>query len=397
MKTLQNTLVVLAILLLISCAKTKENGTNKNKSVAPKEIPIVNVTKSYPKKEIVLQDIAEVEYVPLETRANFLVDEKRVLTYASQNTIIIHNKKLGDILLFEGNGKVLNKFNRRGQSGREYTYGYKAFYDKNAKELFIVDVYGKRKRRLLVYDIEGKYKRTLFTELKNIRTLEDYDKGHCFLYEHYADISKKVKKKNLTPFILLSKETGKLDTLKQIKLKDRVNQMCFKYFNKYNVAGVSFTGRHIIPLSEEMFVLNDYYADTIFLFSKKQQLMPLCVRKPPIKEHGETNILTSIINISRKWLFLDVQLQEYDFKKRKAPKPTFLSVNRETNSINEYQLRNRDISETSFEVMPKTTLLNAGDLVELLEEGKLKGKLKAIAENLKEDDNPVLMKVTLKK
>jgi hypothetical protein len=33
----------------------------------------------------------------------------------------------------------------------------------------------------------------------------------------------------------------------------------------------------------------------------------------------------------------------------------------------------------------------AGDLIELLEEGALSGKLKEIASGLTEDDNPVLM------
>ncbi len=62
----------------------------------------------------------------------------------------------------------------------------------------------------------------------------------------------------------------------------------------------------------------------------------------------------------------------------------------------DYTLRNKDIEDKEFKIKPYSKLLNADDLIELLEEGKLKGKLKTIAEKLKEDDNPVLVKVTLK-
>ena len=40
--------------------------------------------------------------------------------------------------------------------------------------------------------------------------------------------------------------------------------------------------------------------------------------------------------------------------------------------------------------------LEASDLIEALENDELSGHLKSIAENLKEDDNPVLMVVKLK-
>ncbi len=44
----------------------------------------------------------------------------------------------------------------------------------------------------------------------------------------------------------------------------------------------------------------------------------------------------------------------------------------------------------------KGLLLSADKLKEWLEEGKLKGKLKEIAENINEDDNPVWVRVKLK-
>ncbi len=45
----------------------------------------------------------------------------------------------------------------------------------------------------------------------------------------------------------------------------------------------------------------------------------------------------------------------------------------------------------------KAVFLSVDKLKEWLEEGKLKGKLKEIVENLNEDDNPVWVKIQFKK
>ncbi len=97
MRILQNTFIVLAVLLLISCGSEKKEAG----------LPTIDLTKSYPKKEIVLQDIAEVEYIPLETRDDVLIDHLFTTGYASKDTIMIANKKKGDVFIFNGQGKFL--------------------------------------------------------------------------------------------------------------------------------------------------------------------------------------------------------------------------------------------------------------------------------------------------
>ncbi len=141
--------------------------------------------------------------------------------------------------------------------------------------------------------------------------------------------------------------------------------------------------------------MNDYYSDIIFSFSRNKELTPICLKEPSIKKQDK-NILTSIIAASEKQLFLKLQIKDYDFKAEKYAKSTRVLVNRATKSINEYQLTNKDISDKSVEVKLRTTFLNSEVLIELLKNEKLAGELKSIAEKLKEDDNPVLMKITLK-
>ena len=54
------------------------------------DLPVIDVSKTYPKKEIRLQDIADIEYIPLETTDDVLLD-RTVLSYLSDKYIIAHD------------------------------------------------------------------------------------------------------------------------------------------------------------------------------------------------------------------------------------------------------------------------------------------------------------------
>ena len=61
----------------------------------------VDITANYPKKELILQDFLDVEYIPLETNEEFIT----LSQHAShrQNLIILRNKngQDGDIFIFD--------------------------------------------------------------------------------------------------------------------------------------------------------------------------------------------------------------------------------------------------------------------------------------------------------
>ena len=84
------------------------------------DLPVIDFSKSYPKKEIILQDMADIEYVPLETTDDVLLSERAVLSYVSDNYILVHEPERGDIYVFNRTGKIVSHFNHKGQSGREY-------------------------------------------------------------------------------------------------------------------------------------------------------------------------------------------------------------------------------------------------------------------------------------
>lgn len=51
------------------------SGCRENKQ-STNELIIVDVTKNYPEKELILQDFMDVEYIPLETNDEFVTQGK---------------------------------------------------------------------------------------------------------------------------------------------------------------------------------------------------------------------------------------------------------------------------------------------------------------------------------
>lgn len=101
--------LVVASLLLSSC--TRHNQME--------DIIIVNVENDYPKKEYILQDIANVEYVKLESTDEFVT--KGLARSVSDNYIVTFNGgRDRDIFLFDRKtGKGVRKFNHLGQGGED--------------------------------------------------------------------------------------------------------------------------------------------------------------------------------------------------------------------------------------------------------------------------------------
>ncbi|MEI3446097.1 MAG: 6-bladed beta-propeller [Bacteroides thetaiotaomicron] len=85
--------------------------TNKN-------LIVIDVTKKHPEKIVYTQDIADIEYIPLETNDSTLID-RRKQDVVSEQYIVYHNQN-GQVLVFNRQGKRLYSFNRTGGGPEEY-------------------------------------------------------------------------------------------------------------------------------------------------------------------------------------------------------------------------------------------------------------------------------------
>jgi len=117
----------------------------------------VDVSKSYPKKELILQDFMNVEYIPLETNNEF-VTQGVVMDMGDEYIIVKNWTKEGDIYLFDSKtGNALRKINKMGKGPKEYSHLTDIVLDEQNNELFVNCLISKK---ILVYDLSGNFKRS---------------------------------------------------------------------------------------------------------------------------------------------------------------------------------------------------------------------------------------------
>ena len=136
-------------MVLIGCQQPVKTGG----------LAIIDLSKNYPKKEIHLQDIAEIEYIPLETTDDVLLSGLCFLVYLSDKYIVIRDFTQRSVFVFNRNGKIITHLNRSGQGDKEYNYMSGVVFDEKNEEIFVFDT--PSAHRILVYSLTGEYKRTL--------------------------------------------------------------------------------------------------------------------------------------------------------------------------------------------------------------------------------------------
>ena len=112
----QITAFTIILFIIIGITGCKQTGTQD-------DLIIVDVKKSYPEKELILQDFMDVEYIPLETNEKFIT--QGVIMALGNKFIIVKNwSNDGDIFVFDRKtGKAIRKINRKGKrlQNNQYT------------------------------------------------------------------------------------------------------------------------------------------------------------------------------------------------------------------------------------------------------------------------------------
>ena len=338
-----------------------------------------DVTKEYSKKELYIQDIADVDYIPLETNDSILWRGREVL-YLDDDYIVGANRNNG-VYFHDGKGKVLNMFNKMGQGPKEYLDMYKVQYDKKSDEIYINDMF-----KYYVYDKEGNFKRSfqgiedkLYSRIEQFFILNEDELIQYNYNNHYTRVSR------LTGEHLGDIKLGVADSTTTLHF--RKNNMIF------NTIVSHFTK------DKEGYIITSFSSDTTYLLTSNLQLKPIGVRIPPVSSQDVPVFLLPVKNTPR-YYFMSTIKKEDSF-----PVKAYM-MDKKTNQI--YYLKdyfkNKDYIGLKVHLdmfgpavladLPNNVCvqsLNITKLCEAYEEGKLSGKLKDIAANLKEDDNPVLM------
>ena len=168
---------VAMLLALVGCM-----GCGNRSASSVDNLIRVDVMADYPEKELILQDLMDVEYIALETTDDFIT--KGAVKAIGKDIMLVTNRGSdGEILVFDKNGKGLRKINRLGQSGEEYTQLTGLVLDEDNDEIFVKD---NPARKIGVYDLLGNYKRSFkFTDTSYYNYIFNYDRDHLICYKSY--------------------------------------------------------------------------------------------------------------------------------------------------------------------------------------------------------------------
>ena len=360
----------------------------------------VDFSKSYPKKELILQDLFDIEYVPLETTDEMLTEGH--IQYIGDNYMIFKNlgRMAGEIFIFDRQGKAVRKINRLGQSGEEYLNILGIDYDEQADELFVNSHYSDK---VFVYDSEGNYKRsfdyldgTLYAPIKIL------DEERLIAYDDYFEYDKVPEKRDC--YLILSREDGRLLEKIHIPYEEKKSLIILRRDLNGKLTGNWGIRNTLMPPYQDGWLLIEPSADTIYTYSASRGLMPLIVRTPPVNEMDPEVFLFPTIFTDR-YVFMQAVERSFNFGVDKDVPRTNLIYDKTERTAYEGEVINRDfegmpvnlwfahrvIMEFNDDEIAFATRLEAPDLVDALNDGKLRGPLKEIASRLDEEDNPVIL------
>ena len=381
-------------LLASACGNTAQQNT----------VIQINMNAKYPEKEICLQDIAEISYVPLETTDETLFDASGSIAEFSGEGIVGVDSWYHKLCFFTADGKAVGVIDRKGQGPEEYLHLDNALVDRECGEVYIVD---RTKKTLHVYALDGSFRRTLKFADSSLRLndLAVYNKEYLISFHDYP-IDKGLNRQ-VTPYrpaVLISKKNGTiLDSLSYEK----------NYVASITISRVA-SGEYRAPRAYHRsgcsLYLSDIGSDTIYeIDTEHHTLKPVLTRRPSILQDTDGKFFLHLRGMTSRYAILHRQAKTITMGPNfqlKDEDSHFLLLDRKTGDICRPRFTNREWE--SSETMPMIEVvagtpncgymkIEAFQLIEALEAGQLSGKLKTIAQGLKEDDNPVLMLVKFKR
>ena len=346
----------------------------------------IDLSGSIPKEERILQDLFEVKYVALETTDSFLT--RGFIEAVSQHFLITYDYNEGCLSLFDRTtGKGIRQIKRQGQGPEEFTSPSNVIIDEKREELFISDY---SLRKILIYDMKGNFKRSFKTVDENYYTeLLDYDDGHLLAYKSPAG-----PHDESSCHLLISKQDGSLT--KEIRFP--IDQVETPIFTHGKLTSTPFF--YLTAPYGERWALTVTSSDTIYSYDADGNASPLIVRSPSI--HGmDPQVFLYPTILTDRYYFLRAQKKEFDLETMKGFPTQMLLYDTQEKKLVEYTLINADMEDgpsiNFYSIRPLgcdalgALTLQAPDLVEAREAGKLKGKLQSITERLDEESNPVIV------
>ena len=343
------------------------------------ELIQINVSATYSDKEIMLEEVADIEYLQLELNDDYLfATEPHIVT---SDMIILSQD--GEVLIFSRDGKPILKFNHKGNGPGEYAYIGQLMHDEISDEIFVV-----YNDKIIAYSSKGEYKRTipLLGSLYNIFSqIVSCDSETFLIYDSNNTY--------FSPFTFISKKDGTLVdsiiTSKGGPVETYSMSEDFLTYSPHTFRIVKYGSGHL---------LTDFSIDTVYFLSQSKGLSPVIVRTPSIRSMDPVIYLNSFVEAGNYEFVSTVRVEN---EGGRLP-VSFLMRDKTTGSVFRQKITINDYKEKIVNISPLTIantnssklgliVLNLDELKEANRENKLSGKLKELVEKSSEDGNDIYM------
>lgn len=359
------------------------------------ELITVDVMANYPKKELILQDFMDVEYIPLETTDEF-VTQGKVMAIGDKYLLVRNWINDGEIFVFDRKtGKGIRKINRKGQGAEEYNFINAVVLDEEKNEIFVNCA---QTKKIFVYDLSGNFKRSFaHTEDTQYLDIFNYDRDNLIRYDMSVYYKGGENRDKQFYHAIISKQDGSIT--KEIPIPfDMVKAPVVREGEGTATATV----RPIIP-NHDTWLLVETSSDTVYNYlPQKNKLTPFLIKTPT----SDPDFFLTMGTVTDRYYFMQTIRKIFDFTKGRGFPVSDLMYDKQENALfdptvyNGDYLKKQAVDMTSNPVngtIASFQTLAASQLVEANENDELNGKLKEIAGGLDEDSNPVIMLMMCKK
>ncbi len=360
----------------------------------------IDANKNYPELNLKLNDIADITYVPLKMGKDAILlingaPFRGVFVMSDRIFVADNNTTYPKIVVYDFNGEPLYQIGEIGRGPGEL-YGFFHFaVDTIKKEVY---TWGTMECQLNVYSIDGQFKkskkefnRVLITNLENInnKTLVGFTPDAITFLPEW-----------------LSKKTG-------IKIKNSGRSIT--YFNKddlslMDIPDIGYSRIHVektgtgsasITTTRNGSYFISLRSDTTYFMDNSLKITPRFVDVTDYNDKGELGIFPVLE--TDKYVFLTTTIViggNYDHTSIK-----YLAYDKDQHKI--FKIKNNSNPDAAFndniKILQYNKTLNSNYIVRsfgykfLIENYKnLPDKLKQITDQMKEEDNPVLMLIKFK-
>lgn len=395
-------LFLLVVLLCISLVETFAKQESKEKLL----LPVLNMQEKYSDEKVNIQDIGKVQYICFKVPDDVLLGDH--LTFMPfRNSLFFYGRDQGEVLGFNLDGSFIGRFNRKGQGADEYAVIDKLAYDENKQEVYLLSKH--KTLRLFVFDMKGNCKRVMpILDTFQPWNILFLDTDFLLAYDiANTAVFRDGKMEKLTPrdpapaerpFILLDKNTGKIISKLPVSLKNRIRP--FVKSRHQGLPWVFIAPMNYLVDGSNGQILNDPVADTTYLLLPNRSLKPILRRTPSLETMKDKTVL-AVLAATPAYMLIKTFLLKHIEGEDKLNEKLYLYASK-NKSFSGCEFHNRDFENagdvfTNFYVANNKLyfILYPYVLLEALENGKLSGELMEITKTLDEEDNPIIMEVSL--